>query len=96
VLCKYFLKSELFLGIFAANGVECYCDGHCPDDKPNGTCVGQPGSQCFSAVEEVYNSETGVWEEERTFGCLPPDESGLMQVWFWVIHMYGMFLRFRA
>lgn len=81
--------------IFAANGVECYCDGHCPDGKPNGTCVGQPGSQCFSAVEEVYNSETGIWEEERTFGCLPPDESGLMQVWFWVTHTYIMVLRLR-
>lgn len=60
--------------------MECYCDGHCPDNKPNGTCVGQPGSQCFSAVEEVYNSETARFELERTFGCLPPDESGFMQV----------------
>ncbi|KAJ9592925.1 hypothetical protein L9F63_015430, partial [Diploptera punctata] len=61
------------------NSVVCYCDGHCPDDKPNGTCIGQPGSHCFSAVEEIYNIETGVFEEERTYGCLPPDESGFMQ-----------------
>jgi len=71
---------RIIFGLFSATGVECYCDGHCPDNKPNGTCVGQPGSQCFSAVEEVYNSETARFELERTFGCLPPDESGFMQV----------------
>ncbi|CAG2064067.1 unnamed protein product, partial [Timema podura] len=62
-----------------AHTVVCYCDGHCPDDQSNGTCVGQPGSHCFSAVEEVINSETGMIEIERTYGCLPPDERGFMQ-----------------
>ena len=60
----------------------CYCEGHCPGDIANGTCIGQPGSQCFSAVEEVYNSETDTYEPERTYGCLPPDERGFMQVYF--------------
>nr|CAD7431592.1 unnamed protein product [Timema monikensis] len=62
-----------------AHTVVCYCDGHCPDDQSNGTCVGQPGSHCFSAVEEVINAETGMIEIERTYGCLPPDERGFMQ-----------------
>ncbi|RZF49102.1 hypothetical protein LSTR_LSTR008388 [Laodelphax striatellus] len=57
----------------------CYCEGHCPDDAYNGTCTARPGSQCFSAVEEVYNSETRKFEPERTYGCLPPEEQGLMQ-----------------
>ncbi|KAJ4438637.1 hypothetical protein ANN_14584, partial [Periplaneta americana] len=74
----------------SVSGVECFCDGHCPDNKPNGTCVGQPGSQCFSAVEEVFNPETGLLEEERTFGCLPPDESGFMQCKGHLVpHMHG-------
>lgn len=58
----------------------CYCDGHCPGGQQNGTCVARPGSQCFAAVEEVYNQETSTWESERSYGCLPPDERGFMQV----------------
>ncbi|XP_054266170.1 bone morphogenetic protein receptor type-1B-like [Macrosteles quadrilineatus] len=61
------------------SGILCYCEGHCPDGLHNGTCEAKPGSQCFSAVEDVYNLETGNYEEERTYGCLPPDEQGFMQ-----------------
>lgn len=53
---------------------KCYCEGHCPDGEHNGTCDLRPGGQCFSAIEEYDN------EIERTYGCLPPDERGLMQV----------------
>lgn len=60
-------------------GMLCYCDGHCPGGQQNGTCVARPGSQCFAAVEEVYNHETNTWESERSYGCLPPDERGFMQ-----------------
>ena len=33
----------------------------------------------FSAVEEVLDPETDSLVPERTYGCLPPDESGLLQ-----------------
>lgn len=62
------------------NGVLCYCEGNCPEDQQNGTCAAKPGSQCFSAIEEVYNYESGQYEPEISYGCLPPDEQGFMQV----------------
>ena len=62
------------------NGLTCYCQGHCPNDNFNGTCEARPFSQCFAAVEEVYNPDTGLPEPEFTYGCLPPEEKGLMQV----------------
>lgn len=58
----------------------CFCQGHCPNDIYNGTCEARPFSQCFAAVEEVYNPDTGIYEPEYTYGCLPPEEKGLMQV----------------
>lgn len=64
----------------AGNGLTCYCQGHCPNDNFNGTCEARPFSQCFAAVEEVYNPDTGLPEPEFTYGCLPPEEKGLMQV----------------
>lgn len=60
-------------------GINCYCDGFCPDDKQNGTCVLRPGGYCFSAVEEVWDTEFLEFVPEWSFGCLPPDESGLLQ-----------------
>ncbi|XP_046405242.1 bone morphogenetic protein receptor type-1B [Ischnura elegans] len=65
--------------VMGSQSVTCYCDGHCPDNVANGTCTARPGSHCFSAVEEVYNPDTGSWGPERTYGCLPPEETGLMQ-----------------
>ncbi|XP_064457112.1 bone morphogenetic protein receptor type-1B-like [Ornithodoros turicata] len=70
-----FLQSCL---LQTASCLECYCAGYCPFDAFNGTCQALPNSQCFSAVEEVYNPETGEYEPERTYGCLPPEETGLM------------------
>jgi bone morphogenetic protein receptor type-1B len=64
----------------AAHGLTCLCIGHCPENKPNGTCEAKPDSQCFTAVEEVYNPDTKAYEPEWTYGCLPPEEGGLMQV----------------
>ncbi|XP_044738565.1 bone morphogenetic protein receptor type-1B isoform X2 [Chrysoperla carnea] len=59
--------------------LKCYCENHCPDGAANGTCIAKPNSMCFSSIEEVVDRETGAREVERSFGCLPPDESGLMQ-----------------
>uniref|UniRef100_A0A1B6BX14 receptor protein serine/threonine kinase n=1 Tax=Clastoptera arizonana TaxID=38151 RepID=A0A1B6BX14_9HEMI len=61
------------------NGVLCYCEGNCPEDQQNGTCLAKPGSQCFSAIVEVYNQENGLYEPEISYGCLPPEEQALMQ-----------------
>lgn len=61
-------------------GLTCYCQGHCPNDNFNGSCEARPYSQCFAAVEEVFNPDTGLAEPEYTYGCLPPEEKGLMQV----------------
>lgn len=49
----------------------------------NGTCETRPGGSCFSSVEEVLNESTDEWEAERTYGCMPPEQSGgLLQVIF--------------
>jgi hypothetical protein len=63
-----------------ATGILCYCRMHCPDGNFNGTCLGAPNSMCFAAAEQVYNDETGGYESELSYGCMPPDEAGLMQV----------------
>ncbi len=71
---------KCFLFVSSGYGLTCYCQGHCPNDHFNGTCEARPLSQCFAAVEEVYNPDTGLPEPEYTYGCLPPEEKGLMQV----------------
>ena len=41
-------------------GLTCFCLGHCPDNKLNGTCVAPPGAPCFSGdkiVKIVKNIE---------------------------------------
>ena len=57
--------------------------GHCPqhpnDPTKAGTCEAKPGAKCFSAVQEVLDPSSGQLVEERTYGCLPPDETGLLQ-----------------
>lgn len=58
---------------------ECVGPSACPDGAANGTCVTQPGGFCYASVEEV-DDENGLVVQDRTAGCLPPDESGLMQV----------------
>ena len=66
---------------FAAYGLTCYCQGHCPHTSPeeSGTCQAKPGARCFAAVEMVTDPDTDEPVPERTYGCLPPEESGLMQ-----------------
>ncbi|CAH0589287.1 unnamed protein product [Chrysodeixis includens] len=63
-----------------SRGLVCECLGAsaCPDGAANGTCVTQPGSYCFVSVEEVLD-DNGLVVLDRTAGCMPPDESGLMQ-----------------
>lgn len=59
-----------------ARTLTCYCDNSCPNNESNGTCETRPGGSCFSAVQEVYDEATGTYEEERTYGCMPPEENG--------------------
>merc|ERR1719356_892112 len=73
------LVSILFTRMQAAEGITCFCLGHCPNNALNGTCQAPPGAPCFSAVEEVLDPETNLLVPERTYGCLPADEKGLMQ-----------------
>ena len=73
------MKFKIFLFILffiSARTLTCYCDGSCPNNVNNGTCETRPGGFCFSAVEEVYDETTGTYEEERTYGCMPPEENG--------------------
>lgn len=52
----------------------------------NGTCETRPGGSCFSSVEEVMDSLNGYMVLERTYGCMPPEESGgFLQVHFYKI-----------
>ena len=57
----------------------CYCQGACPDGRANGTCqTSDPAAGCFASAEEVYDPDTESLVAERTYGCLPPAERGLM------------------
>ncbi|XP_014223178.1 bone morphogenetic protein receptor type-1B-like isoform X1 [Trichogramma pretiosum] len=72
------------------SGLTCYCDGSCPSDKQNGTCQTRPGGHCFSAVEEIWDSEQEELVPEWSFGCLPPDEQGFMQCKGYLVpHLQG-------
>lgn len=71
-----------FLSI-TAQTLQCFCDGHCPDNLVNGTCETRPGGSCFASVEEVMDEITGYLVPERTYGCMPPEQSGgFLQVIF--------------
>ncbi|XP_016936622.1 bone morphogenetic protein receptor type-1B isoform X1 [Drosophila suzukii] len=74
-----------------ARSLTCYCDGSCPDNVSNGTCETRPGGSCFSAVQQLYDETTGMYEEERTFGCMPPEDNGgfLMCKVAAVPHLHG-------
>jgi len=61
------------------SGITCFCLGHCPNNELNGTCRAPAGAPCFAAVEEVLDPETGLLVPERTYGCLPAEEGGLLQ-----------------
>lgn len=58
----------------------CYCEHQCPDGQTNGTCVTSRYSQCFSAVREEINDETGEYEPTVSYGCLAAGEQGFLQV----------------
>ncbi|XP_066596963.1 bone morphogenetic protein receptor type-1B-like [Prorops nasuta] len=60
-------------------GLTCYCEGHCRDERQNGTCEGPPGGYCFSVMEEVWDAENREFIPEYSFGCLPPDEQSFLQ-----------------
>ena len=69
--------------LLTAKALTCYCLGHCPqhpnDPTKPGICQAKPGAKCFAAVQEVLDPETGRYEPERTYGCLPPEETHLSQ-----------------
>jgi bone morphogenetic protein receptor type-1B len=76
------LLQSLVILLFSSRTVRailCFCLGHCPNNQLNGSCTAPSGAHCFSAVEEVLDPETDSLVPERTYGCLPPDETGLMQ-----------------
>ncbi|XP_044252565.1 bone morphogenetic protein receptor type-1B isoform X2 [Tribolium madens] len=56
----------------------CYCEGHCPDGQRNGTCELRPGGKCFTTAQIGYD-DNGDEYPLRYYGCLPPDEGGIMQ-----------------
>ncbi|XP_055920083.1 bone morphogenetic protein receptor type-1B isoform X2 [Eupeodes corollae] len=87
----FLLKINKFLLKVEPRTLTCYCDGSCPDNVVNGTCETRPGGSCFSSVEEVYDDMTGTYEEERTYGCMPPEEYGglLMCKVASVPHLHG-------
>lgn len=62
------------------HGLTCYCEHQCPNGQPNGTCETSRYSQCFSAVQEEYNEETGEYEPVESYGCLAAGEQGFLQV----------------
>jgi len=66
--------------LILVHGLTCYCEHQCPDGQTNGTCVTSRYSQCFSAVHEEVNEETGEYEPIVSYGCLAAGEQGFLQV----------------
>ncbi|XP_076264537.1 serine/threonine receptor kinase thickveins isoform X4 [Rhynchophorus ferrugineus] len=56
----------------------CYCEGHCPNNAPNGTCEVKLGGMCFTDVKAVVSND-GEEYPLRRYGCLPGGEGTLMQ-----------------
>ncbi|CAH1710576.1 bone morphogenetic protein receptor type-1B-like [Aphis gossypii] len=86
MLLKRNLGSALTIGLGIAtvaaksvHGLTCYCEHQCPDGQTNGTCVTSRYSQCFSAVHEEINEETGEYEPIVSYGCLAAGEQGFLQ-----------------
>lgn len=75
-------------GMFGVSGIQCYCDVHCPHNSLNDTCLTRPGGVCFAAVEVLYDPETNTYDQERSYGCLPPEETGFMQVRMIAVTIY--------
>ncbi|KAJ8679950.1 hypothetical protein QAD02_015737 [Eretmocerus hayati] len=61
------------------SGIKCYCEGDCPDYEESGTCELKPGAQCYSSVQAEWYDDSSEFLPERKFGCLPPDESTILQ-----------------
>lgn len=60
----------------------CRCFHDCPDGARNGTCLLQPGGFCFAFLERVIDPPTKRVFDEHRYGCFPPNEGTLMQVFF--------------
>ncbi|XP_076289487.1 bone morphogenetic protein receptor type-1B-like [Lasioglossum baleicum] len=86
-ITSFLVFAAFLLLVQTALGITCYCKGHCPDDRQNGTCE---GGYCFSAVEEFWDADTGEYVPEWLFGCLPLDERGSLQCMGTLVpHMQG-------
>lgn len=66
--------------MFSDHGLTCYCEHQCPNGQPNGTCTTSRYSQCFSAVQEELNEDTGEYDRIVSYGCLAAGEQGFLQV----------------
>jgi len=60
--------------------LRCYCFNHCPrEGEQEGVCEVENGGRCFTAVEETFNTDTGLLEPEYGYGCLSPGDSTFLQ-----------------
>lgn len=65
---------------FAVSPLICYCEGDgCPPHHINNTCIAPLTSKCFASLREEIHEATGHREIVETYGCLPADESTIMQ-----------------
>ncbi|KAK7506590.1 hypothetical protein BaRGS_00002065 [Batillaria attramentaria] len=62
--------------VHLGDGLRCHCNP-CPDHEKNGTCQAEPESKCYAAITLHYYGDEVL--ETHTWGCLPPEESSLMQ-----------------
>ena len=56
--------------------LECVCQNHCPENKPNGTCLTVGDGRCFAQIEETSLNSDHV---KITKGCTPPETGSVFQ-----------------
>ena len=56
--------------------LSCFCENHCPDNKPNGTCYTVGDGRCFAQIEELTRNGG---ETKITRGCTPPETGSVFQ-----------------
>ena len=56
--------------------LSCFCENHCPENKPNGTCYTVADGRCFSQIEEVSQNSNKI---KITRGCTPPETGSVFQ-----------------
>ena len=66
------------MSCFIVLGLECFCNV-CDEFSKNDTCVAKPKAGCFTA-KELRKDDTDEVKEFWAYGCLAPEEKGLMTV----------------